>query len=233
MYSDTSERPPASAPIKGIVFDVALNATAPLILYLLAKNFLSASELNALLIATFFPVAKGIFDLLHRKQLDPVAMLVLLGITTSIVAITFGGSPRLLLIRESLFTGTVGLACLISLLPVFRRPMMFYFGRYFMTRNDPSQRAEFEARWQYPKVRTTHRLITLVWGAIFLAEFVIRIILVYVLSTALFLFLAPVIQGLLAVAAIIWTFRYVHSIRTRATTDTGAKATSATKERSE
>ncbi len=231
MQTGTSVTP--RAPVKGIVVDIALNATVPLILYLLAKKVGSQSEFYALLIATSFPIAKSVFDLLHRNRLDPVAILVLLGIITSIVAITLGGSPRLLLIRESFFTGTIGVACLLSLLPVFPRPMMFYFGRYFMTQNDPSRRSQFDASWQIPQVRSVHRLITTVWGAVFFAEFCVRIVFVYVLSTAFFLFLAPIIQGLLVVATIIWTFRYVHSIRTGAATDAGTEATNAAEDRSE
>jgi len=219
MQGDTSETPVASVPLKGIVVDIALNATVPLVLYRLAKQFVTASELHALLVATCFPIAKSIFDLRHRKQLDPVAILVLLGIITSILAIALGGSPRLLLIRESFFTGTVGVACLVSLLPVFSRPMMFYFGRYFMTQNDPLRRAQFDASWQYPRVRSAHRLITLVWGVVFLVEFIFRIILVYVLSTPLFLFLAPIVQGSLIVATIIWTFRYAREVRKKGASD--------------
>lgn len=200
---------------RGIVIDIALNATVPLGLYLLAKRFISPSELTALFIATSFPVAKSVFDLVHRKQLDPVAVLVLLGIMSSIIAITFGGSPRLLLIRESFFTATLGIACFVSLLPVFPRPMMFYFGRYFAAQNDPARRAHFDGLWQIPQVRAVHRRITLVWGVVFLTEFGVRVALVYSLSPALVLFLSPIIQGLLIVATVVWTFRYVAKARKR------------------
>jgi hypothetical protein len=53
-------------------------------------------------------------------------MVVLLAIATDGVALFVGGRPRLLLVRESLFTGVFGLSCFVSLL--LPRPMMFYFG---------------------------------------------------------------------------------------------------------
>src|SRR5262245_872365 len=115
----------ARPPISGIIWGVMLNAVVPVVLYKLSKRYYSPSEFTALAIAATFPIGKSAFDLLRRRQLDPISILVLLGITTDAVAILFGGSPRLLLVRESMFTGAFGLACFFSLL--LPRPMMFYF----------------------------------------------------------------------------------------------------------
>jgi hypothetical protein len=126
-------------PIGGIVWDIALNAVIPVVLYKLSKRYLSPSEITALMIATTSPLGKSIFDLVRRGHIDPVSIVVLLGIAASGVALLYGGSPRLLLVRESLFTGAFGLACFVSLL--LPRPMMFYFGRYFIAGNDPERQA--------------------------------------------------------------------------------------------
>ena len=100
----------------GIVWGIVLNAIIPVVLYKLSKRYLSASEFTALVIATVFPLGKSIFDLVRRGQVDPVSIVVLLGIATDGVALFFGGSPRLLLVRESLFTGAFGyrLFCLAA-----------------------------------------------------------------------------------------------------------------------
>jgi len=206
----TRQPRPAIAPV---VWDIILNAAVPIILYKLSKRFVSPSELTALIIATLFPLAKSIFTLARRKQLDPIAVLVLLGIVTSGVALLLGGSPRLLLLRESLFTGALGLACFFSLL--LSRPMMFYFGRYFNA-NDPQQLARFDASWQIPYVRFAHRLITIVWGCVYVGELLVRVILIYKTSTAVVLFVSPILLGALTIATIIWTFSYAHRIRERA-----------------
>jgi hypothetical protein len=50
----------------------------------------------------------------------------------SIVAVLLGGNPRVLLVRESFFTGALGVSCFVSLV-LLPRPLMFYFGRYFAT----------------------------------------------------------------------------------------------------
>src|SRR6516164_4640121 len=98
-----------SRPIVGaIARDVALNATIPVACYFLSKRFVSPSDLTALLFAGAFPLLKSLYDLTTRRELDPVAVLVLLGIVTSVIALVLGGGPRLLLIRESFFTGAFG-----------------------------------------------------------------------------------------------------------------------------
>lgn len=84
-------------------------------------------EFTALAVAALFPIGKSAFELAYHRQLDPISILVLLGIAADSVALLFGGSPRLLLVRESLITGVFGLACFSSLL--WPRPLMFYFAR--------------------------------------------------------------------------------------------------------
>ena len=200
-------------PVAAIAWDIALNATCPVILYELSKHFISTSELTALIVATAFPIAKSIFGLVRRAQFDPISILVLVAIAIDAIAIFFGGSPRLLLLRESAFSGAVGVACFVSLL--LPRPLMFYFGRYF-TGTDPKRLAGYDAAWQFPHVRFAHRLITTVWGVVFVTELILRIIMIYKIPAAAVLILSPVLLGSLTVATMIWTFRYATSVRRRA-----------------
>jgi hypothetical protein len=201
-------------PIGGIVRDIALNAIIPVVLYKLSKRYLSHSEFTALAIATTFPLGKSIFDLVRRGQVDPVSILVLLGIATDGVALLFGGSPRLLLVRESFFTGAFGLACFVSLL--LPRPMMFYFGRYFMAGGDPQRQARFNAAWRLPEVRFSHRLVTSVWGCAFVGELILRIILINNVSASTVLIVSPIIAGTLTTVTMIWAFSYGRRVRLRA-----------------
>jgi len=103
-----SARDPVRAALRGFLLDIALNAIVPLVLYRLSKLYFSRSEFTALAVATTFPIGKSIFDVAKRRQIDPVSVIVLLGIGASAVALLAGGSPRLLLMRESLFTALFG-----------------------------------------------------------------------------------------------------------------------------
>jgi hypothetical protein len=210
----TSDVQAPRPPIDSIVWGIVLNAVIPVILYKLSKRYLSSSELTALLIATTFPMGKSIFDLVRHGQVDPISIVVLLGIATDGVALLLGGSPRLLLVRESLFTGAFGFACFLSLL--LPRPMMFYFGRHFVAGDDPQRQGRFNAAWQLPEVRFSHRLITIVWGCVFVGELVVRIILIYDVSAATVLIVSPILLGTLTIVTMIWAFRYGHRVRLRA-----------------
>ncbi len=205
-----ASRPPLGA----AVWDIVLNAVIPVILYKLSKRYVSPSEFTALLIATTFPIGKNIFGLVRRGQVDPISIVVLLGIGTDCVALLFGGSARLLLVRESLFTGAFGVACFVSLL--LPRPMMFYFGRHFIAGTDPERRARFDSGWQLPEVRFAHRLITAVWGCAFVGELILRIVLIYNASPATVLIVSPVLLGSLTIVTMVWAFSYGHRVRLRA-----------------
>ena len=201
-------------PIRGIVWDMALNAIIPVVLYKLSKRYLSSSELTALIIATTFPACKSIIDLVRRGQIDPISIVVLLGIAVNGVALFLGGSPSFLLARESLFTGAICLACFVSLL--LPRPLMFYLGRYFMAGKDPQRQARFNASWQVPEVRFSHRLVTSVWGCAFIGDLILRIILIYNTSASTVLIVSPILIGTVTTVTMIWTFSYGRRVRSRA-----------------
>lgn len=203
--------PAVQSLIGGIVRDVALDTTIPLICYYAAKRLFSASDFTALVVASLFPIVKSAWRIGRHREIDPVALLIVLGIASSALALLFSGDARLLLVRESFVTGAFGIACLLSL--AFPRPMMFYFARYFMAGRDPERRKLFESRWQYPAARRAHRLVTIVWGVVFLAEFVARVVLVYSLPPTVVLGIAPVVTAVVTVATIVWTFRYAARIR--------------------
>ena len=203
---------------RGLVVSIALNAVVPVLLYVGSKRYLAASELLALSVASLFPLGWSVVDLARVGSLDPVAVISLASIVVSMVAVVLGGSPKLLLIRESFFTGAFGVACFASL--GFPRPIMFYFARYFSAGRDAARMAEFDAGWQRPRFRRTMRLMTLVWGVTSLAEFVIRIVLVYTLPVATVLVVSPIVLGVLVIATISWTLAYGKRMRASAEQET-------------
>lgn len=194
-------------PIGGIASTVALNAVVPVLLYEAARRYGSLSEYGALAVAAVFPIARSGFELLVRRQIDPIAILILLGIGADGVSISMGGSAGLLLVRESAFTGAFGLACFVSLL--LPRPMMFYFGRFFFAGTDAVRVARFNSAWQFAEVRFTHRLITVVWGLAFVGDLLIRILLIVYLPASLVLIISPIVLGVMIVSVMTWLLRTV------------------------
>lgn len=197
---------PTSFNMRGLVRSIVLNAFIPYMLYILSKKYLSNSEFEALSIASLFPIFDSIVDFVRHRRFDLIAIITLLSIGASIIAIFFGGSPKLLLIRESFFTGALGTLCFISLL--FPRPLMFFFGRQMVVGNDDAKIAQFNKKWEFPRVRFYFRLITMVWGFAFLGDFILRVIFVYSLPSSVVLLISPFISGAITIGTIMWTFAY-------------------------
>jgi hypothetical protein len=95
---------------------------------------------------------------------------------------------------------------------------MFYFGRHFMAGKDPEKRKVFDARWQNATARRAHRLVTVVWGLVYVAEFIARVAMVYRMPAAAVLVISPFLLGLATMATIIWTFWYAQRVRSRIVT---------------
>lgn len=106
-------------PVRAFLVDLGLNTVVPLACYREARAR-GASELAALVISGVYPLAASLFSLLRDRALNPFSPVVLIGLAVSAVALLLGGTPRLILLRESLPTLAVGLACLATL--ITRRP---------------------------------------------------------------------------------------------------------------
>ena len=179
----------------------------PYLSYVLLKAWVPGiPEVTALSIGAIFPAAYGIFEIARRGRIDIMGSVVLIGIAVSIAATFVGGDPKLLLIRESLVTGALGVVCLSSLL--WPRPLMFYVGRQF-TAHDKAQIEEFNASWQYPAARRLFRVLTIVWGLGWVGEFVLRVVMVGTLSIEQVLAISPFVFNGIFIALITWNVAYV------------------------
>lgn len=208
--------PPTASPrnsVRDIARNLLISGAIPLIIYNVLKGR-GASDFTALVVAAVPPALGGLVGVARRRRVDLIAALALAGIAVSLVAVLLGGNPRLLLIRESFLTGALGVACFASLL-FFPRPLMFYFGRYFETSDEPAKVTEFNAMWQYPYFRHVVRLITLVWGVAYLGEFLLRVVMASTLPIPVVVAISPVVFAAITVAAFVWTFAYVRWARQR------------------
>jgi hypothetical protein len=196
------------------VRSMLLNAAVPVILFNVAVHGLGWPEVPALGLAALVPLVDSVIELARRRRLDFIGTIVLLGIGVSLVATLLGGDPRLILIRESLLTGALGLACFASLL-VLPRPLMFYAGREFMG-TDVESLARYEQTWELPAGPHVHRLITTVWGAAFAGELALRVAMVLLLPTSVVLVVGPLVLGAITLACLTWTLAYGRSRQQRA-----------------
>src|SRR6266516_3518253 len=99
---------------------------------------------------------------------------------------------------------------------LFPKPLWFYIIRYFSTSNNPQQEAAFNAAWQYPQFRAYIRNVTILWGIVYVVEFLIRIVMVYTMPISQFLIISPIIFYGITILVIWITIRSGARLRKRA-----------------
>jgi hypothetical protein len=208
-------RPPSFlAMVRSLLPSILFDGVLVFVIYLLVKDFTSASDIMAPVISAIPALIFTIVVLLRQRQVDILGVFVLIVIAFSILLTFLTGDPKLLLIRESMLSVLFGLVCLVSLL--FPKPIWFYIIRYFATGNKPDQIAVFNTAWQYPLFRTYIRNVTIFWGLVYVVELPIRLALVYTLPIAQFLVISPFIFYGITIAAIAFTLAYGRRVRQRA-----------------
>ncbi len=187
------------------VLMAVLDIAAPIVVYDVASGA-GLPDVPALLLSAIGPAVNAVISVVVRGRLDEfsafILTIILVGVATSLLF----SDPRLLLLKESVVTGVIGLLFLVSV-PT-SRPAMFLFGRRFATNGDPERIAWWNGLWQYPRFRRTERLMTTMWGVSLFGEAVVRIALTYRLSVATMVVVNAVLPaaviGLLVVATIVW-----------------------------
>jgi hypothetical protein len=119
--NNTSDRGPS---LSRMLPSLLLNILVPIVLYFLIKRYLTTSEVIALSVASLTPLVDIISNLARRRGLDILAIVTLLSTGTGLLAAVLGGSKEFVLISNGFFTGSLGLACFVSLL--LPKPLDFF-----------------------------------------------------------------------------------------------------------
>ena len=187
--------------LPNIIFDVGGTIS---VFFILSPHF-AASSIVPLLAASVVPIAGIIFNVVKKRRVDMIGSIVLLALLASIAGAVFGGSQRLLLLRESLSTGAFGLALSIS--PIFPKPIGYYVVRHFIKAHESSHGLCFERLYESRRFRGTLRNMTFFWGLLLLLEFGLRVFMIMTLPVAIVVSASPLIlNGLLLVGAVISAF---------------------------
>ena len=186
-----------------VVFDFLVSLGGPFLVYQLAAGHMS--ETAALMLSSAPPIIWSIGQLILSRKIDALSLLVIAGIALSLIATLMGGSPRLLLVRESFVTGIFGLVFLGSLL--FRKPLMFLVVKSTVTKHGMSEEA-FSSRWSIPGFRFTFYLMTAIWGAGLLIEATLKIILAFTMPIGPFLVVSPIVSYAIFFGLLGWSIWY-------------------------
>jgi hypothetical protein len=195
--------------VRHVIPSLLLNAVAPFVVYSLLSAHMST--VHALMMTALVPFAENVFTLARHRRLDLFGFFVFLSLVLSSVIVLLGGSPRLILARESFLSAAFGLIMLLSLL--CPQPLVYYLTGHFVAGHVPARKKEFRLKGASPWFRNFMRLLTVVWGMVTLADALLNVYLAFNVSITTFLIVSPIVRYGIVGCAFAWTV--VHAQRGR------------------
>lgn len=199
---------------KSIIISILINAILPLITYKILINHIPS--ITALIISTTIPIIDNIYHIIKEKKIDIFASLIILGFIVGIISMLFGGSQKLLLIRQSYITAVIGILFLTSMF--FPKPMIYYLAKKFINSQDKyvkNNKSTIDEKWKNPHFRFSMKFLTFIWGICLVLEAVCNISLVFILSVSKYMLISPLVSyGFIGCAAFI-TFFYRKKIKSK------------------
>lgn len=220
MIDSTRARALAKERGPALAADLGVNFLLPYVIYSFASPHVG--DVRALLASSIPPILWSIVEFLRHRRLDAISVLVLAGISLSLLTFFGGGGARMLQLREKLVTGLVGLAFLLS--AAIRRPLIYELARAGMVRRGDAEAERMRGLVDDPLFRRSMTIMTVVWGLSLIADVAIAIVLVFTLSIKDYMIAGPITGYALLGGLGPWTFWYSRrskarneSIRTAAT----------------
>jgi hypothetical protein len=159
----------------------------------------------ALILSGAVPAAGIAIGVARDRRLDAIGVLVLTGIIVGSALGAVSGSAHLVLLDGVVPTAVFGIVCLASLRS--RRPMIFRFALEGMGRDTPKGRG-FADRWRYPAFRRSFRVVTVVWGIMFIAEAATQAVIIQTASASTAKTTSNLLILPFAAAVIAWNIPY-------------------------
>lgn len=193
---------------------ILLNGVCVVVVYQLVKHFYpTTSDVIALALSGVPAVIGSIITLIRQRSVDVLGAFTLITIVASIILTFWTANGKVFLIRESALTVLFGIICLISLL--FPKPIWYYIIRYFTVGNNQEQMVAYEAAWKFRSFRGYIRTVTILWGALYTIEFLIRLTMIYTLTITQVLLFSSIVFYALTILASVLTFRLGARLRKR------------------
>ncbi len=94
--------------VKSILKSVFINGFLPYVTYVVLSSYFS--NLTSLIIAVLIPILENIFLFIKNKNVDIFGIFIFISIIFSIIGLLFGGGEKMILLRESIVTGIMGVS---------------------------------------------------------------------------------------------------------------------------
>jgi hypothetical protein len=186
VSQDSQSKKNAFAPL---IVDVAL----PLGSYYLFKNAFGTSTFAALAWSSVVPAVRTAWSAVKERKTNGLALLILVVNVVGLMLSFVSGDPRLMLVKDSGVSSTVGIGILVSV--ALGKPMMTAGLKPFLVKGDAVREAAWERLLSGSSAfRRSERVFSLVWGVVLLGECVVRIVGTYTLPVDTMVWLGSVIM---------------------------------------
>lgn len=150
-----------------------------------------------------------VYGVVRQRRVEAMAVFTLSLVVVGTLLSLISGSPRVLLVRDSWLTAAIGIWVLGTLLT--RRPFIMTASRgIVIAKVGEAGLAEWEARWDAePMFRHHLRLVTAVWGAVFLLDAVVRVVLAYTIPVDAFALTSTLLWLAMLGALLTWHNWYI------------------------
>ena len=204
------------------VREVVVNIALPFAIYRLTHD--KFGDVNALIASSAPPILWSIAEFIRHRRIDALSLLVLFGIALSFLVYLWGGSVRLLQLRERLVTIVVAFVFLGS--AAIGRPLMYELVRAFLARTNSPDLERVEAARDSTMFKRGMTIMTLVWGFGLLADAALSILLVFVLSISVYLVVNPLLGYATIGSLTLWNVWFGRRMRRRGEARLAARALS-------
>ncbi|MCX5269359.1 VC0807 family protein [Streptomyces sp. NBC_00199] len=199
MTTNQHKKQNAFAPL---IVDVAV----PLGSYYLFKGAFGMSTFAALAWSSVLPAARTLWSVARERTVNGLAGLILVVNVVGLVLSFVAGDPRLMLAKDSGVSSTVGIGILVSVM--LGKPMMTAGLKPFLVKGNAVRDAAWERLASGASVasadfRKRERAFSVVWGAVLLAECVVRVVGAYTVPVDTMVWLGSVIMVVAIVLGIV------------------------------
>ncbi|RJO71252.1 hypothetical protein D5S18_25425 [Nocardia panacis] len=154
---------------------------------------LGGSDFTGLLAGSLIAATILGYSAIRARRLDGMSLLLLVVFAFGLVSSLITGDARMMILKDSVGTVSVGLALLVSAL--VGRPLTYYGARRAMAARGPAALADFEHRYQNkPALRRTIKQSGILWGTGLTAEAVARAVLAFQLPVSTMVWLSSVLM---------------------------------------
>ncbi|KOV70700.1 VC0807 family protein [Streptomyces sp. MMG1121] len=189
--------------LRPLLLDVAV----PLGSYYLFKDAFGMSTFAALAWSSVVPAVRTVWGLVKERRTNGLALLILIVNVVGLLLSFVSGDPRLMLVKDSGISSTVGIGILVSV--ALGRPMMSAGMKPFLVKGDAVKEAAWErlasgAAAQSGAFLRKERAFSVVWGVALLAECVVRVVGAYTVPVDTMVWLGTLIMiGAILIAMVV------------------------------